>query len=74
MKTMYQKATGAEETCMMCPHRICPHRDPDTYECPARVREKLLEETIEIALVALGAGDLGGGRDLLKQLDIPAKH
>jgi hypothetical protein len=52
-KTAYQEATGAEETCMMCPHRICPKRDADSYECPARVREKLLEKVIETALTHL---------------------
>jgi len=52
-KTMYQKATGAEETCMVCPHRICPKRDSDSYECPARVSEKNLGRVIKVALMQL---------------------
>jgi hypothetical protein len=52
-KTMYQKATGAEETCMVCPHRICPKRDSDSYECPARVSEKKLGQIIKSALEGL---------------------
>ena len=31
---------------MMCPHRICPKRDSDSYECPARVQEKELTAMI----------------------------
>lgn len=39
-KTAYQNATGAEETCKECPHTICPKRDEDAFECPARVGER----------------------------------
>jgi len=52
-KTMYQEATGAEETCMMCPHRLCPNRDPDSFECPARVNERRLGQIIKSALEGL---------------------
>jgi len=53
MKTAYQEATCAEELCKDCPHSICPMRDPEGYECPARIREKLLEQVIEQALLHL---------------------
>jgi len=52
-KTQYQKLTGAEELCVNCPHSICPMRDPEGYECPARIRERFLENVIKLALYNL---------------------